>query len=418
MLGFADEDRSQPMAGSVCFGMQRFLLLAAALAAASCDPSETGTLTPTASNAKTVPSIDDGTFLTRIDPLGGQWSIERIGEEDFQRFKGWVNFSAGGFLNHGAGCSGGYPAFYRLDGQHLTIIRREAVYIGKCAAAAAADRAAAAASERRLSEFLDEVAAWEHPDDRRLILTAKDGTRALLTRPVEPHPDLAGRWIIETVGGQPLVTERRPPTLSISMGNIGAFADCNSMGAPFTIPAPGRIAVTGPIIGTAIGCAPEDAAEDALMTKGMMAASAYRLENDRLFFTGGPGMVLRRPPPPDRRLAGEYRACGNTLLGAYHEGPITLAIDERTMGDNAGCVAEYKADGPNLTLRLADSPACAAEAPPFVPGEPISVGGTISTLAATRPDGFGFDGEGRLILRTRRGLLSMCRKGSPPPFGD
>jgi hypothetical protein len=39
------------MAGSVCFGMQRFLLLAAALAAASCDPSETGTLTPTSSIA-------------------------------------------------------------------------------------------------------------------------------------------------------------------------------------------------------------------------------------------------------------------------------------------------------------------------------------------------------------------------------
>lgn len=34
------------------------------------------------------------------------------------------------------------------------------------------------------------------------------------------------------------------------------------------------------------------------------------------------------------------------------------------------------------------------------------------------PDGFGFDGEGRLILRTGRGLLTMCRKGDPPPFGN
>ena len=362
--------------------------------------------------------MDDGTFLARIDPLGGQWSIERIGQQDFQRFKGWVNFSAGGFLNHGAGCSGGYPAFYRLDGNRLTIIRREAIRIGKCASATTADRFAAAASERRLTEFLDQVESWERPDDRKLVLTAKDGMRALLIRPVERHPDLAGRWIIETIGGQPLVTERRPPTLSISMGNIGAFADCNSMGAPFSISAPGRIAATGPIMGTAIGCAPEDAAEDALMTKAMTAASAYRLEDDRLIFNGGPGMVLRRPPPADRRLAGEYQACGNTLLGAYHEGPITLAVDERAMRDNAGCVAEYSADGPNLILRLANSPACAAEAPPFVPGEPISVGGKMSTLAVTRPDGFGFDDEGRLILRTRRGLLSMCRKGSPPPFGD
>lgn len=398
--------------------MRRFLLLAVVLAAASCEPSDKLALAPVASSASTASPMDDGTFLARIDPLGGQWSIERIGQQDFQRFKGWVNFSAGGFLNHGAGCSGGYPAFYRLDGNRLTIIRREAIRIGKCASATTADRFAAAASERRLTEFLDQVESWERPDDRKLVLTAKDGMRALLIRPVERHPDLAGRWIIETIGGQPLVTERRPPTLSISMGNIGAFADCNSMGAPFTISAPGRIAVTGPIMGTAIGCAPEDAAEDALMTKAMTAASAYRLEDDRLIFNGGPGMVLRRPPPPDRRLAGEYQACGNTLLGAYHEGPITLAVDERAMRDNAGCVAEYSADGPNLILRLANSPACAAEAPPFVPGEPISVGGKMSTLAVTRPDGFGFDDEGRLILRTRRGLLSMCRKGSPPPFGD
>lgn len=128
-------------------------------------------------------------------------------------------------------------------------------------------------------------------------------------------------------------------------------------------------------------------------------------------------MVLRRPSPPDRQLVGEYEACGNTLLGAYHEGPITLAIDERTMRDNAGCTADYFAEGPKLALRLADAPACAAKAPPFVPGEPIPVGGAISPLAVTRPDGFGFNEEGRLILRTGRGLLTMCRKGSPPPFG-
>jgi hypothetical protein len=38
-------------------------------------------------------------------------------------------------------------------------------------------------------------------------------------------------------------------------------------------------------------------------------------------------------------------------------------------------------------------------------------------LAVAQPDGFGFDEEGRLILRTGRGLLTICRKGSPPPFG-
>jgi heat shock protein HslJ len=358
-------------------------------------------------------AVDDGTFLERIDPLGGQWKVQSIGGDDFQRFEAWINFSGGGFLNHGAGCSGGHPAFYRLAGQRLSIVRREAVRIGKCGS----NPAAAAASERRLAAFLDEVAAWDR-SNRTLILTARDGTRAILARLEEPHPDIAGRWIIETIGGRPFVTERRPPTLSISMGQIGVVADCNSMGTSFTIPTPGQIAVTTLIAGTAIGCSPEDAAEDALMTSAMSAAIAYRLHGNRLEFTGGPGMVLRRPPPPDRSLAGEYQSCGNTLLGGYHEGPITLSIDEDSIRDDAGCTASYSTNGPELTIRTENVPACAAKAPRFVPGEPVPVGGAISTLAVTRPDGFAFNDEGQLILRTGRGLLTMCRKGSPPPFGS
>lgn len=397
--------------------MKTALPLIALLATASCDASTRAPPPAAAPGASAAGPVDDGSFLKRIDPLGGQWQVERIGADDFARFKAWVNFSAGGFLNHGAGCSGGYPAFYRLDGSRLAIIRREAVQVGKCAAAGSASAAAAAHSEIRLAALLDQAVGWEKPDDRTLILTARDGTRAVLVRPVEPHPQLAGRWIIETIGGRPFVTERGPPTLSISMGSIGVVADCNRMGAPFTVPAPGRIAITAPVIGTQRGCAAEDAAEDALMTRAMGSATAYRLQDGRLILSGGPGMVLRRPPPPDRRLAGEYEACGNTLLGAYHDGPISLAIDDRTMRDNAGCTAEYRADGPWLTLRLGEGPACAAKAPPFVPGEAINVGGALSTLALTRPDGFGFDDEGRLVLRTGRGLLTMCRKGSPPPFG-
>jgi hypothetical protein len=105
------------------------------------------------------------------------------------------------------------------------------------------------------------------------------------------------------------------------------------------------------------------------------------------------------------------------LLGAYHEGPITLAVDGQAMRDNAGCTARYTANGPQLTLQLGTEAACARPAPPYVPGEPVGIGGPISMLAVARPDGFGFDDQGRLILRTMRGLLSMCRKGSPPPFG-
>lgn len=366
---------------------------------------------------------DDGTYLRQIDPLGGQWRVGRIGEADFTRFKAWIGFSDGGFLNHGAGCGGGYPAFYRLDGDRITITRLEAVRTGKCAGTSELAngtpgfRNAAADSERRLASFIDQLRGWSRDGDV-LLLTARDGTRAALTRPVDPHPDLAGRWLIERIGGAPLVTERRPPILSIAMSNIGAYADCNSMGSAFTIPAPGRISVAGPIMGTAIGCAPEDQAEDDLMARAITSAKAYQLEGERLVFTGGPGMVVRRPPPPDRRLAGEYQSCGNTALGAYHEGPITLSIGARAMRDNAGCSAQYQANGPYLTLRLADGPACATNIPALLPGQPVAMGGEISTLAVMRPDGFGFNEQGQLILRTARGHLTMCRKGTPPPFGS
>lgn len=406
--------------------MSRFLPLTAALCVAACTGPAEGPDAVDASPSPAAPTIgvDDGSYLDRIDPLGGQWRLERIGEEDFARFRSWVNFSAGGFLNHGAGCAGGYPAFYRLDGQSITVTRIEPIRIGKCAGtqemanASPSVRAAAAESERTLATFLDRLTGWSKPSDNTLELVASDGRRARLTRPAEPHPELAGRWIIETIGGEPLVTERRPPTLSISMNGIGVHADCNSMGSEFTIPAPGRITVAGPIMGTAIGCAPEDRAEDDLMARAMREATDYRIEGDRLVLTGGPGMVARRPPPPNRQLAGEYEACGNTLLGAYHEGPITLTIDGTTMRDNAQCQASYVADGPNLSLQLDDSPACADSAPPFRPGEPIGVGGDVSTLAVTRPDGFGFNEQGQLILRTNRGLLTLCRKGDPPPFGN
>ncbi len=110
--------------------------------------------------------------------------------------------------------------------------------------------------------------------------------------------------------------------------------------------------------------------------------------------------------------------CGNTLLGAYHEGPITLAVAGRTMTDNAGCTASYAADGPDLSLQIDDSPACGDAAPPYVPGEPVGAGGDISMLSVARPNGFGFNEQGQLILRTSRGLLTLCRKGTAPPFGS
>lgn len=390
------------------------------LAAACTAPAEGGPAAPDASappGASGGPA-DDGTYLDRIDPLGGQWRVERIGDEDFTPFEAWAHFSAGGFLNHGAGCSGGYPAFYQLgDGGRATLTRLEAIRTGRCEEFNGPSRQAAVASERRLAAFLDGLASWRRPDEETLILTDANGVEALLRRPVDPNPDLAGRWLIETIGGEPLVTERRPAVLSFAMTGVGAHADCNSFGASYRVPSPGRLEVEGPVVSTAIGCPPEDRAEDDLMARAITGATAYRIEGDRLALTGGPGLVARRPPTPDRRLEGEYEHCGNTLLGAYREGPITLRFADGTVTDQTGCRAAYAADGPDLELRP-DPATCTGERTPFIPGQPSSVGGDISLLATTPPDGFGFSQDGRLVLRTHRGLLSMCRLGAPPPFGS
>jgi len=403
--------------------MSKLTLFGLALAAGACAPQA-----GTAPDQPTAPSMpgraaDDGTFLNQIDPVGGHWQVEQLGGDDFSRFKGWVDFSAGGFLNHGAGCSGGYPAFYQLHGGAIAVTRREPIPVGKCAGTSElangtpAQRQAAGDSERRLASFLDQLSGWRRAGDT-LVLTARDGTQATLTRPVEPHPDIAGRWVIESIGGEPLVTERRPPILSIAQGSIGAHADCNSFGGSFTVPVRGQIAVSGPMVSTLIGCGPEDAAEDSLMARAISSATTYRLEGDRLILSGGSGLVARRPALPDRRLSGEYEHCGNTMLGAYHNGTIELAIDNDTIRDNVGCVASYTAQGPTLALDLQQGPACSQTAPPFIPGEPVEVGGDLSVIAITLPDGFGFRDDGVLVLRTNRGLLTMCRKGSSRPFGS
>jgi hypothetical protein len=140
-----------------------------------------------------------------------------VGGADFTRFNVWIGFSGGGFLILGSGCGGGHPAFYRLDGNRIAITRLGQIRTGKCAGTSElangtpAYRNAAAGSERRLAAFIDQLSQWERQGDT-LILTARDGTRAVLTQPVEPHPEIAGRWLIESIGSAPLVTERRPPS--------------------------------------------------------------------------------------------------------------------------------------------------------------------------------------------------------------
>jgi heat shock protein HslJ len=353
--------------------------------------------------------VDDGTYLTRIDPLGGRWLVERIGADAFPPGTASVDFSDAFFLSTTAGCGGGQPAFYRLEGQAIAVTRREPVRVGKCP-----DRTSPL-RERRLAAFLDNAARWAKPSPDRLEITGRDGTVALLARPLDPKPaGFAGRWRVVSLGGKPFVT-RRPTEVVFGHGGISATADCNRWGAPLTIA--GKSLTIGPGIQTLIGCGADDQAKDTALFGAIAGARRFIALGDRsLRIEGSAPLVLERFAPPDRRLAGRYAHCGNTVGGVGHGGPVTLAITAATITDNAGCTARYVADGERLALALGDAPACRiAPAPPE--GFP-EVGGAISPLALLRPDWFCFADDGRLFLRTRRGLLSLCREGEPRRFGD
>lgn len=390
----------------------------AALTVAACSaPLDLQASVSEGADDRTPQAVDDGSYLASIDPLGGPWRIMRIGTDDLSAHDAWVNFSAGGLLSHGAGCAGGHPAFYSIQGNRITTTRIEPVRRRQCKGNDNRRGFEVAASELELAALIDDLADWARPNARTLVLTTRGGTQAVLSRPVEPSPELAGRWVIETIGDEPFATETRPPILTIGGSHISAFADCNSFGAAFTAMAGDRVSIDGPVVGTQMGCAPADMAEDDLMARAIGEASEIRVTDGRLIIIGGPGLSARRPDAPDRRFSGRYEACGDTLLGAYHDGPITLAIDETSLVDQTGCRATYQAQGPNLTLEL-DGSSCTGKPTPYVPGQPVSIGGETSWLATVPPDGFGFDNQGRLILRTHRGLLGLCRVGSPPLFGQ
>lgn len=352
--------------------------------------------------------IDDGTYLARIDPLGGRWQVERIGTERFAPGIASVDFSDGFFLSTTAGCGGGLPAFYRLDGAAIAVTRREPVRIGKCPNRAGAGR------ERRLAGFIDKAARWAKPAPDRLEISAAGGAVASLSRPVEPNPRLAGRWRVVSIDGRGFAT-RRPAEVVFEMRAISATADCNRWGAPLGV-AGDRLTI-GRGIQTLIGCGAADQAKDTALFNAVAGATRFALEGeDRLLLRGKAALLLERPPEPDHRLVGRYAHCGNTVGGVGHAGPVTLAITPERMTDNAGCTARYTAAGPELSLALGSAPACRI-APAAPDGYP-EVGGAISPLALLRPDGFGFSADGRLFLRTNRGLLALCREGEPRRFGD
>ncbi|ANU06852.1 META domain-containing protein [Paraurantiacibacter namhicola] len=340
--------------------------------------------------------------LAQIDPLGGTWIVRSVGMRDFPGDWGRVNFSGGGFFTHEAGCGGGHPAFYqaRADGT-LEVRRREAVRIGKCEGDWAPD------FERRLAAFFDKAATWSRDGDV-LRLTDSDGQVAVLERPADPVPALAGRWQIVTIGGQ-VWTGSVTPTVQFQPGWMSGSAGCNTGGAQWSAPAPGRIAV-GSFAATQMGCSQELLESDSRLFGALAGVTGYEAGAEgRMVLTGRQEIVLERPPAPSARLKGRYRGCGNTIIGLYG-GELTMDFASDTATDQAGCRASYSVDGTALSLDFDDSPACSTPRIDRWDEGRDYAGREVSTLALLRPDALAFDETGQLVMRAADGrTLTLCR---------
>ena len=344
----------------------------------------------------------DGSYLARIDPLGGSWSLESLGGENVSARRGYLTADGGGFISHGAQCGGGFPLFYKVDGDRIATTRREPVRPGKCGGARGAE-----AFERRWAAFLDDAVRWEREGDT-LRLASADGAVAVLSRPTFPFPEIAGRWKVVAIGGKPFDASAR-----FLPSGLSAQARCNTLWASYAA-GPNGIDVEDNPAATQQGCTPTLLEEDGKLFGAFARVTGHRIESGRLVLTGGPGLELIRPDPTDRRLAGRFETCGNSMLGASTDGDATLVFARYTVTDAAGCRASYRVERERLFIDRPDDPRCAGDPATYDPGMGASAlhGRTRSSLAVLRPDGFAFDEEGRLVLRTVVDNWTLCRVDS------
>lgn len=241
-----------------------------------------------------VPPVDDvsaptaAVEQTPAQMLSGQWEIERIDNTLFPKQQGIVNFQSEEFFSHEAGCGGGHPAFYDAGlGSTFKTSRREAVVIGKCEGPRAAEL------ERLLADFIDRADGWTMPAKDRLILTSAGGSTAYLKRPVGPVPELEGKWRVLSIGGRTWDGPGEAGVM-VSYNWIGASGPCNSGGAGWSSPGPGRIALDG-FMSTQALCEPELMRADGRIFSAVSGASGYRvISADRVELTGGTAILLER----------------------------------------------------------------------------------------------------------------------------
>lgn len=174
--------------------------------------------------------------------IEGQWAVRSVGNTPFPGNQGIVNFQSETFFSHEAGCGGGHPAFYEATpGGDLRTSRREAVIIGKCSGPQAASL------ERLLADFIDRASGWSLQEDGSLVLTAADGTRAVLGRPEGRGPNCRAN------GGSCRLTGRRgtvrEPPASRFRTTISAAGRAATVAAR-------PIARPGPVASCSIHCQP------------------------------------------------------------------------------------------------------------------------------------------------------------------
>lgn len=350
--------------------------------------------------------------MRAVDPLGGPWRPVRIGDvsvpaaAEVRAF-----FHAGVDYNMRAGCRG-FGGTYSLDGSRIRTRQREPLNTSRCRGAATVRL------ETALADFMAQASTYALLPGETLQITARDGRVAVFHRPTPTIPALYGRWEVERIGGD-VIAPGRQVRVDFGEDSVSAVASCNQMSARFR-PTKSGFAVDEDGSQTLIGCGTEREAFDRRLFGAVQKVGRYvAMPGDRVRLEGrGELLVLRRRAAKLPTLSGTYRACGSTLPGIGYDGIPAVTFTNSTVRDSAGCAGTYSTRGAQLEIKRAGSKACAAPPAPLDRDVGVGVGDQGSVLALLRPDAYAFDQEGMLRLRTRRGVLDLCRDGASRPFGS
>ena len=375
------------------FGLSVLFLLTTACAAPEQSPRPPAAVpaVPTFSQAQAA------TFLREIAPLDGNWRLFAFDGPPLKASsRAFLHGHEGTFLSTSGDCTSSWTSYVR-DGAQIEVTQHIPPETGKCA------DGGSAVLDHALANAVASARSWSIDAAGRLILARSEGSATVFVRPVPRRPELNGRWVVESISSRPFQGR-------IDFGDefVSAQAGCNSYGGQAMIGA-GTLTVRNGVQ-TVIGCEKARAAAEATLFGALNGARTWGIASDgALRIEGTAPIVARRPTPATHSLPGRYQVCNNsTLPFISHDGEVWFEFDATTVRDQAGCTASYALAGAELRLTLGNATACGTPALPRRGAFEIGGPGR-SPLAQFRPDGFAWDEEGRLRLRTHRGLLALCK---------